>query len=258
MENENKEQKYESFKEFEKLAREKNINRLDKSYLRRFFVGRQYDTVAALKALQNYESFVKRRKERWLTMKKTRIELLIQYQIVEILLSPGIQGQYIVWIRLENWDPGTVEADEILEFSGLLCELLYAEADEIHSIDIIVDLHNFSLKHLYGLSPKFAKRMVFFMAECLPMIMSHIYVVRQPKIFYLVYSLFKPFLDENIRKTIKICGHNYQLLTGTIGKHNLPIEFDGTVNYSKLTRWLNIFHNNRTQKGLKLAGYEFV
>ncbi|KAJ8975596.1 hypothetical protein NQ317_004437, partial [Molorchus minor] len=84
--------------------------------------------------------------------------------------------------------------------SGLLCELAYVQIKNVTSIDIIIDCNNFSLKHIYSLSRKFAKRMMFFMSECLPMELLHIYVVRQPRIFYVAYSLFKPFIEDRMKK----------------------------------------------------------
>ncbi|CAG9832433.1 unnamed protein product [Diabrotica balteata] len=251
------EKKVKKLKELVKIATENKVNRLDERFLKRFLVGRQYDTIAALRAIQNFESFVDRHRNKWLKLKKSRIELILNCQIVEILENTGLQGQHIVWIRLENWDPQLITADEILEISGMLCELLYSKTDEVKYIDIIMDLHNFSLKHMYGLSPKFARRMVFFISECLPVNLLHVYVIRQPKLFYVVFSLFKPFLEESMRNSIRICGNNYDLLKVTIGKDNLPPQLEGTSDKLNPNKWLNLFYDKNTQKDLKLSGYEF-
>ncbi|CAH1105882.1 unnamed protein product [Psylliodes chrysocephalus] len=245
------------FKEFEKIVKENDVNNTEENFLRRFLIGHHYDIFAALKSVQNYESFIHRHKETWLHLKRSQIEKVMSSQIVEVLEKTGLQDQLILWIRLDNWDPQYTTADEILQVSGVLCELVYLKYKDVKNIDIILDLNNLSLKHIYGLSPKFAKRMVFFMSECLPMYMLHIYVVRQPKIFYLVYSLFKPFLEENIRKSIKICGWNFEVLLVTIGKDNLPVELDGLGDDLDPNRWLKLFYKKKNQIYLQKLGYEF-
>ncbi|XP_023014180.2 alpha-tocopherol transfer protein-like [Leptinotarsa decemlineata] len=247
----------EIFRKFEELARENDVQRLDEDFLRRFLVGHQYDLFQALKALKNFESFINRRRHKWLRHRKSRLETILGSQIVDVLDEPGLQEQKVIWIRIEKWDPQQIAVDEILEVAGLLCELVYARTKEIKSIDVIVDLNNFSLKHLYGLSPKFAKRMVFFMSECLPMRLLHVYVVRQPKMFHLVYSLFKPFIEERMRKLITICGHNYELMTATIGRDVLPPELEGTSDSLAYDRWLTVLYTKKTQKELAICGYEF-
>ncbi|KAG5872751.1 hypothetical protein JTB14_016188 [Gonioctena quinquepunctata] len=257
MENVRRESKSGILREFEELARENNVQRLDEDFLRRFLVGHQCDVFLALKALKNFESFISRRRQKWLRHQKTRLEIILGSQIVDVLDKTGLQDQKVVWIRLDKWDPQYITIDEVLEVSGLLCELVYSTMREIKCIDVIVDLHNFSLKHLYGLSPKFAKRMVFFMSECLPMRLLHVYVVRQPKIFHLVFSLFKPFIEERMRKLITICGNSYELMMATIGKDVLPPELDGASETLVSSRWVNILYNKKTLKELAVSGYEF-
>ncbi|KAJ8960669.1 hypothetical protein NQ314_006061, partial [Rhamnusium bicolor] len=138
----------------------------------------------------------------WLKLETSLIKDILESHIVDVSDKNGLPEQKIVWIRPEKWDPQIFTADEILEVSGLLCELVYVKTKEIKNIDVIIDLHNFSLRHLYGLSRKFAKRMVFFMSQCLPMQILHVYIVRQPKIFYLGYSLYKPFIDDRMKKLV--------------------------------------------------------
>ncbi|XP_018569331.1 alpha-tocopherol transfer protein-like [Anoplophora glabripennis] len=244
--------------EFRKLATENNIRRLDDDFLRRFLVGHRYDVCAALKAIRNFQSFIERRQDNWLKLEKGLVENILESQIIDVLDEVGRHGQTIVWIRLEKWDPEVFSADEILKVSALLCELVYAKMKEIKFIDVIMDMHSFSLKHLNGLSMKFAKRMVFFMSECLPMELLHIYVVRQPKIiFYLGYALYKPFVEERMKKIIHICGDNYDYLTKNIGRDFLPVYFNGTCENLKSTRWLNVMHQRKIRQDLSLSGYEF-
>ncbi|KAJ8933608.1 hypothetical protein NQ318_002771 [Aromia moschata] len=149
-----------------------------------------------------------------------------------------------------------------LKFSGLLCELAYAKKElnreeDIKHIDVIIDCHKLSLRHLYGLSKKFAKRMVFFMSECLPMKLLHVYVIRQPKIFCLGYALYKPFIEDRMKRLIHICGHNYDLMLENIGRETLPPELNGTSKILIPSRWLSILYQENTQEELAKSGYEF-
>lgn len=65
--------------------------------------------------MQNFDSFVERRHTRWLNLRSSRIEEILNAQIVDVLDDDGIQEQKVVWIRVKNWDPQVFSADEILE-----------------------------------------------------------------------------------------------------------------------------------------------
>lgn len=63
----------------------------------------------------NYESFINRRSEKWLKVSKSRLQMLLESHVIDVLENVGLNGQKIVWIRLENWDTALFSADEILE-----------------------------------------------------------------------------------------------------------------------------------------------
>ncbi|XP_049822351.1 alpha-tocopherol transfer protein-like [Aethina tumida] len=243
--------------ELKKIAVEKQLNRTDEDYLCRYLTGHENNVKRSINALCNYQSFVERRRDTWLNIDKTKLSTILESCVIDVLENQGELEQKVVWIRLEKWNPELFSADDILQISGLICEAIYSKVKIIKFIDIIMDLNNIQFQHLYALSTKFAKRMVFFLSECLPMKMLNIYIIRQPKLFYLLYAVFKPFISERMKKVIHVCGHDFTVLVENIGEKILPQDLDGCAAESLPSRWLEHLYKTRTQKDLQLSGYQF-
>ncbi|XP_077270722.1 alpha-tocopherol transfer protein-like isoform X2 [Temnothorax americanus] len=115
------------------------------------------------------------------------------------------------------------------------CRVLVIEAGkrwkpkEIAGTHIILDVEGLSLSHLTYLTPTFAKMLVDFIQKCLPTRLKGIHIVNQSFIFNMGYAIFKPFLDEKIRKRLHFHGTNWNSLIAFIDKRSLLRRHGGEI-----------------------------
>ncbi|XP_029155345.1 alpha-tocopherol transfer protein-like isoform X2 [Nylanderia fulva] len=122
----------------------------------------------------------------------------------------------------KRWNPKEVSPNAF--FKGLIIMLYIAMGEpktQIAGGQVILDVEGLSLSHVTYLSPSFAKMMVDFIQKCLPLRLKHIHIVKQSFFFNMAFAIFKPFLEEKIRKRIHFHGTNWENLSTFIDKKAL-------------------------------------
>lgn len=122
----------------------------------------------------------------------------------------------------KRWNPKEVSLNAF--FKGLIIMLYIAMGEantQIAGAQIILDVEGLSLSHVTYLTPSFAKMLVDFVQKCLPLRLKSIHVVKQSFFFNMAFAIFKPFLEEKIRKRIHFHGTNWDNLTAFIDKKAL-------------------------------------
>lgn len=122
----------------------------------------------------------------------------------------------------KRWNPKEVSTNDI--FKGLIMCLYLALAEpktQIAGGCVIIDVEGLSLSHITYITPSFAKMLVEFIQKCLPARLKNIHIVKQSFLFNMAFAIFKPFLEEKIRKRIHFHGTNWESLTTFIDKKAL-------------------------------------
>ncbi|XP_039313961.1 alpha-tocopherol transfer protein [Solenopsis invicta] len=117
----------------------------------------------------------------------------------------------------KRWKPK--EVSTYVFFRGLILILFLAFVEhktQIAGGHIILDAEGLSLGHVTYITPSFAKMMVEFIQKCLPFRLKGIHIVNQSFIFNMVFTIFKPFLEEKIRKRIHFHGTNWESLRASL------------------------------------------
>lgn len=99
---------------------------------------------------------------------------------------------------------------------------------QVNGAVVIFDMDGLSLQQTWQFTPQFAKRIVDWLQDSVPMRIKGIYVVNQPKIFNIVFALFKPFLREKLRNRIYFIGNDLEQLHKHISPKHLPAAYGGT------------------------------
>ncbi|XP_067007620.1 clavesin-1 isoform X3 [Anabrus simplex] len=103
-------------------------------------------------------------------------------------------------------------------------------------------------------NPAYALRQTAF-----PMRLNGIHIVHQPALFSMVFSLFKGFLDERMRRRLFFHGHDLESLHEHIPANVLPPELGGDNPQPEDPHWwqCTVFGDAVTS-GLKKQGIVFV
>lgn len=107
---------------------------------------------------------------------------------------------------------------------------------------VIFDMDGLSLQQAWQFTPPFAKRIVDLLQDAIALRIKAIHVVDQPKIFNMVFALFKPFLREKLRNRIHFHGTDRTSLHEHLSPKYLPAKYGGHVDVPDVSgaQWLQV------------------
>ena len=100
---------------------------------------------------------------------------------------------------------------------------------------VIFDMDGLSLQQTWQFTPQFAKRIVDFLQDAVPIRVKAIHIINQPKIFQVVFALFKPFLREKLRGRIIFHGTDRKSFHDHISPKCLPPCYGGSLDMPRVT-----------------------
>lgn len=133
--------------------------------------------------------------------------------------------------------------DEVFKGCVLFLESAMLEPEtQVCGAIVIFDMNGLSLQQTWQFTPPFAKRIVDWLQDSVPLRIKGIHVVNQPKIFQMVFALFKPFLREKLRSRIIFHGTDRESLFKHIEPKCLPKCYDGTIEMPNISGevWLEL------------------
>lgn len=77
------------------------------------------------------------------------------------------------------------------------------KSSQITGVVVIMDFEGLSLKQVKALSPSYTKRLLTFIQDAMPLRLKEVHFVKQPFIFNMVWTLFKPFVKEKLKNRVR-------------------------------------------------------
>lgn len=137
---------------------------------------------------------------------------------------------------LERWKHKEVSLDEVFKGCVLFLEAAMLEPEtQVNGAIVIFDMDGLSLQQTWQFTPQFAKRIVDWLQDGVPLRIKAIHIINQPKIFQVVFALFKPFLREKLKNRIIFHGTDRASLHKAIAPKCLPPNYGGTLELARVT-----------------------
>lgn len=159
----------------------------------------------------------------------------------------------------ERWKHKEVSLDEVFKGCVVFLEAAMLEPEtQVHGAVVIFDMDGLSLQQTWQFTPQFAKRIVDWLQDSVPMRIKGIYIINQPKIFNIVFALFKPFLREKLRNRIIFIGNDTKTLHKHISPKFLPPAYGGTSHLPRVNgdQWYDLLLQcDREYKAINSYGY---
>lgn len=128
----------------------------------------------------------------------------------------------------EKWNTKEVSLIEIYKCLQMILEAAMVEPrTQIAGCIMIVDMRGLTANHIWQFSPGFAKTVLDWQQDCLPVRLKAVHVVNHPYIFNMLFQLFRPFLREKLRTRIFLHGHNTEELLNYIDARCVPTKLGG-------------------------------
>ncbi|XP_059484486.1 clavesin-1-like [Neocloeon triangulifer] len=234
------ENKSEAIEELRKLVTDdKNLNFPVDDELRLLIFLRpcKFYAQSAYALMKRYYTFRLKNPKVYRELKPTNEKNLFDQDIITVLPKRDQFGRRVMLIESGGkWNTSLCSVDEIFRGCALFLEAAMAEPKtQVSGVVVILDQAGLSLSHVMQFTPGFARAVVTWVQECLPIRLKGVHIVNQPYIFNMIFAIFKPFLQEKLRKRIHFHGTNRPSLLKHIDPEVLPKRYGGTLDLPDVT-----------------------
>jgi hypothetical protein len=135
-----------------------------------------------------------------------------------VIINPGTK-----------WNPKLVSVQDIFKAIMVAIEIAMMEPKtQVGGVQVILNMEGFTLSHVCQFSPMVAKLIVDWVQECAPIRLKGLHIINQSIFFNMVYTIFKPFIGERLKRKIYFHGSNENSLCDQICAEALPESLGGT------------------------------
>ncbi|KAF5300286.1 hypothetical protein FQA39_LY11143 [Lamprigera yunnana] len=140
-------------------------------------------------------------------------------------------GRRVLIIELgKKWKHKQCSLDDVFKGCVIFLEAAAIEPNtQVAGAVVIFDMDGLTLQQTWQFTPSFAKRIVDWLQDAIPIRLKNIHIVNEPYIFNIVFNLFKPFLREKLKKRIIFHGNDRKSLHQYISPECLNECYGGTV-----------------------------
>lgn len=157
--------------------------------------------------------------------------------VVNVLVDRDQNGRRVLIVKAgESWDPKKVTTDQIFRIFYLvhLAAMLEPET-QVCGVVVILDFAGLGMKQVSGFSPTFSMRLLNFIQDAMPLRLKEVHIVKQPFLFNMVWTMFKPFVREKLKGRLYFHGDKMSSLHKHMDPNYLPADYGGTkpkINYT--------------------------
>ncbi|XP_065357690.1 alpha-tocopherol transfer protein-like isoform X2 [Calliphora vicina] len=233
----------------------------DDLFLLRFLRVCKFYPDSALKLIKHYYSFKVKHANVYKDLLPSNEKNVFDHNVIIVFPNRDQLGRRVAVLELgKNWNHKKVCLDEVFKGAVLYLEAAMWEPEtQINGVVVIFDMDGLSLQQTWQFTPAFAKRIVDWLQDAVPLRIKAIHIVNQPKIFNVVFSLFKPFLREKLRNRIIFHGTDRESLYKYMSPEILPACYGGTRKEPRIDgdQWYKLLLQcEKEYKAINSYGYQ--
>eukprot|EP00099_Drosophila_melanogaster_P018813 NP_609967.1 uncharacterized protein Dmel_CG10237, isoform B [Drosophila melanogaster] len=208
----------------------------NEEWLIRYLRPCKYYPESARDLIKRYYAFKVKHADVYTDLKPSNEANIFKHNILTVFPNRDQLGRRILVLELgKRWKHKQVTLDEVFKGAVLFLEAAMLEPEtQICGAVVIFDMDGLSLQQTWQFTPPFAKRIVDWLQDSVPLRIKAIHIVNQPKIFQVVFALFKPFLKEKLRSRIIFHGTDRESLHKYMSPKCLPAAYGGFREASRI------------------------
>ncbi|CAH1187546.1 unnamed protein product [Phyllotreta striolata] len=205
-------------------------------WLLRFLRPCKFYPESACDLIKRYYAFKKKHADVYDGLLPSKEKNIFQQNILTVQPNRDQFGRRILVIELgKKWKTDKVSLDEVFKGAVLFVEAAMLEPEtQVCGAVVVFDMDGLSLSQTTKFTPAFAKRIVDWLQESIPVRVKNIHIVNQPYIFNIVFALFKPFLREKLKSRIIFHGTDRKSLHKHMSPKCLPECYGGTLDLPRI------------------------
>lgn len=174
---------------------------------------------------------------------------VIQSLIYYPYQNRGPNGEVIIGMEIGKWDYGKIKFETIIQASLFIQEFLLHEEESCQRSGFIflVDMRNVSLRHIYQMGVTNAMLLATLTDHCMPIKPINIHICFENRFTSLAYSMFRPFLSEELKRRVVFHGNDMTTLFKYLPADYVPPNWDGANEEPKLTEIVEKIKNESNQ-----------
>ncbi|XP_038222347.1 alpha-tocopherol transfer protein-like isoform X1 [Zerene cesonia] len=231
------------------------------AWLIRFLRPCKFYPESAYDLIKRYYSFKLKHHKHYEGLTPSKEQNVFNQNVLKVLPTRDQLGRRVLVLELgKKWDHNKCNLDEVFKGCVLFLEAAMLEPEtQICGAVVIFDMDGLCLQQAWQFTPQFAKRIVDWLQECIPLRIKGLYIINQPYIFNMVFQLFKPLLKEKLRSRIVFMGNDRELLYKYISPKCLPDKYGGSLSIPDVSgsQWLELLmHCDKEFHAINSYGYK--
>ncbi|XP_069354735.1 uncharacterized protein [Maniola hyperantus] len=232
----------------------------DDEFLLKFLRPTKYYAESAFKKIQAYYKFRLSHQDYCRDLYPSAVRLAFDHSIVSILSPRDQHGRRIMFVESgERWNPRHVPLREVFRGVQLGLESAMVEPrTQVSGVSVILELKGLSFSQVMQFTPSFAKMVVDWIQDCIPIRLKGVHIVNQPYIFNMLFAIFKPFLSDKLRSRIFFHGSDRKSLLKHIDGDALMQRIGGSLpddGISGEVMWKMMHHYEESFRRAASYGY---
>ncbi|XP_023947337.1 alpha-tocopherol transfer protein-like [Bicyclus anynana] len=232
----------------------------DDEFLLKFLRPCKFYAESAFKKIQAYYQFRLTHKDYCRDLYPSAVRLAFDHSIVSVLSPRDQHGRRIMFVESgERWNPRHVPLREVFRGVQLGLESAMVEPrTQVCGVSVILELKGLSFSQIMQFTPSFAKMVVDWIQDCIPIRLKGVHIVNQPYIFNMLFAIFKPFLREKLRSRIFFHGSDRKSLLQHIDADALMQRIGGSLpddGISGEVMWQMMHHYEESFRRAASYGY---
>ncbi|KAJ1520236.1 hypothetical protein ONE63_004446 [Megalurothrips usitatus] len=207
------------------------------AWLVRFLRPCKYYPESAYQQIKRYYEFKEKHSSVYRDLTPSKERNVFEANILTVCPNRDQLGRRILILELgKKWNHKKVSLDEVFKGCVLFLEAAMLEPEtQVCGAVVIFDMDGLSMQQVWQFTPPFAKRIVDWLQDSVPLRVKNIHIVNQPYIFNMVFALFKPFLREKLRSRIIFHGSDRESLHSHLNPKCLPEVYGGSVSLPRIS-----------------------
>ncbi|XP_054748213.2 alpha-tocopherol transfer protein-like [Lytechinus pictus] len=202
----------------------------DSRFLIRFLRAKKFDVDRAYKSIVKYYELHVKHPDFFEKYHPTGIKHVLDDGYPYVLESTDGEGRHIVAMKTGHWDPREYPITDIaLALFMVIDQLVEDEAAQINGVILLFDLEGVNISQAMCLTPSVAKKLTSIFQNCVPVRVQGIHFINESLLFDGAFTIIKPFMQEKIRKRVRLHGQNLETLHEYLLPSILPDTFGGEI-----------------------------
>ncbi|XP_050361726.1 alpha-tocopherol transfer protein-like [Nymphalis io] len=232
----------------------------DDEFLLKFLRPSKFYAESAFERIQAYYKFRLSHKDYCQDLYPSNIRLAFDHSIISILSPRDQEGRRIMFVESgERWNPRDVPLREVFRGVQLGLEAAMVEPrTQVCGVVVVLDMKGLSFTQIMQFTPSFAKMVVDWIQDCIPIRLKGVHIVNQPYIFNMLFAIFKPFLRQKLRSRIHFHGCDKKSLLKHIHEEALMKKVGGSLPDHEISGevlWKMLYHYEDNLRRADSYGY---